>query len=414
MPRLENNGEGKIIKDPVHGFMDLNKMQVELLSQPEVQRMTWIKQIGLGLLVYPGGHHTRLEHCLGTSYLCKKIGKTLELDEKERKLLEAAGMLHDIGHPPFSHTVEKVMEKDHMEATKELILGEKVLDLSGAGKIPEVLKKHGLDPKRVADLVTGDFKGKKYLADIISSQMDADQLDYLVRDAHHTGVSYGSIETDWIINVMEINDERLTYREKGIDALEDCIIARDHMYSSVYSHKTSCIAEKMLLRAVERHLKSNDQKGEDIFWMTDGELMQVLSNTNAFSKEMVSRIKNRDLYKQAYALKDTEVSEDSRIERISNGSEEEIEGRIAELADVNEDSVIVHKEREVTKELEPRLREFDIRITLDSGEVVPLEEVSRTVSSLRKKEPVRNLLSVYTPEEHRSRVGEKAKGYFGL
>jgi len=405
--------ERKIIKDPVHGFMDLNEMQVELLSQPEVQRMTWIKQLGLTLLVYPGAHHTRIQHCLGTSYLCTEIAEELDLNQQEKKLIEAAGMLHDIGHAPFSHTIEEVMEKDHEEATKSLILGEKVLDLPGAGSIPELLEDYGLDPEKVADLVTGEFEGKKYLRDIISSQMDADQLDYLARDAHHTGVSYGSIEADWIINMMEVNENRLTYNEKSIDALEDCIIARDHMYSSVYSHKTSAIAEKMVLRAVQRHLKENGDDPEKIFWMTDGELLDTLSSSNSFSREVVERIKTRNLYKQAHILKDTEEGAAEKFEKVSDKPEREIEKDIAELSGLDEELVIVNREREVTKELEPRLRQFNIRIALSGGKVVPLEEVSGTVKSLRKKEPVRNLLSVYTPEKYRKQVGKEAKKYLG-
>ncbi len=408
---MTKEGDGKIIKDPVHGFMDLNEMQVELLSQPEAQRMTWIKQLGLGLLVYPGGHHTRLEHCLGTSYLCKRIGVELDLDDEERKLLEAAGMLHDIGHPPFSHTVEEVMEKNHMEATRDLIVGDVRLDIPGSGDIPKILERYGLDPEDVADLVTGDFGGKKYLRDIISSQMDADQLDYLARDAHHTGVSYGSIETDWIIKVMEINDGRLTYKEKGMDALEDCIIARDHMHSSVYFHRTSSIAEKMLLRAVERYMESEGDEGDDIFWMTDGELMQTLSLSNPFSREMIRRIKTRNLYKQAYTVKDTDEKAMERFRSISDKPEEEIEKDIAGMTDLDTDLVIVNRQREVTGELEPRLRQFDIRISFGEDKVVPLEEVSEIVKSLKRKEPVRNLLSVYTVPEERDVVREAAEKY---
>ncbi len=405
------NKKGKIIKDPVHGFMDLNRMQVELLSQPEVQRMTWIKQLGLGLLVYPGGHHTRLEHCIGTSYLCSRIAKNLEIDVQEKKLLEAAGMLHDIGHPPFSHTIEEIMEKNHVEATKNLILGKENIGDPNSGNIPEVLRSYDLDPRDVADLVTGSFRGNKYLGDIIDSQMDADQLDYLARDAHHTGVSYGSIETDWIINVMGIDGGRLTYREKGIDALEDCIIARDHMYSSVYSHKTSSIAEKMLLRAVERYLETQDNMDKNIFWMTDGELMNTLSGSNAFSKSMVERIKMRNLYKQVYNINNTNEEELKRYRCISEKDEKDIEREITELCDLNPDTVIVNKRKDLISEFEPRLRKFDIRISFPDGRISPLEEISTTVKSLKKKDPVGSLLSIYAAPEKRDEVGEVAEEY---
>ncbi len=408
---METKNKGKIIKDPVHGFMDLNGMQVELLSQPEVQRMAWIKQLGLGLLVYPGGHHTRLEHCIGTSYLCNRIAKNLGIDDKEKRLLEAAGMLHDIGHAPFSHTIEEVMGRNHVEATKNLITGVETIDDPDSGKIPEVLRNYGIDPCDVADLVTGNFKGNKYLGDIIDSQMDADQLDYLARDAHHTGVSYGSVETDWIINVMEINDGRLAYKEKGIDALEDCIIARDHMYSSVYFHKTSSIAEKMLLRGVERYLKTEDSPKKNIFWMTDGELMNTLSISNPFSKSMVRRIKMRNLYKQAYTIKDTGREGAEDFKNIREKDEREIENDIAELYDLSSDVIIVNKQKRVASDLEPRLRKFDIRISFPDGKISPLERISTTVESLKRKDPVRNLLSVYTVPEKRDEVKDFVEDY---
>jgi len=407
---LGKNNEGKIIKDPVHGFMDLNSLQVDLLSQPELQRMTWVKQLGLGVLIYPGGHQTRLEHCLGTSYLCKMISEKLGLPEDEKSLLEAAGILHDIGHPPFSHSIEEVMERNHMEATKDLIVGEEKLDMEGSGRIPEILDEYGIDPKDVADLVTGRFSGKGYLQDIISSQMDADQLDYLARDAHHTGVSYGSIETGWIINVMRVNEGRLTYLEKGIDGLEDCILARDHMYSSVYCHKTTSIAEKMLLRAVERHLEEDN--GDGVFWMTDGELLETLYSSNPFSKEIVRRLRSRELYKRAFAVKDIEETENTkRLKELIEGCEKDIERDLIDITGLDDGEIIVNRQARLTKNLEPRLREFDIRITMESGEVVPLESISKTVASLKKREPVRDIFSVYTPEEHRSRVSEAVKSY---
>ncbi len=411
MLKLPKEDEGKIIKDPVHGFMDLNKMQVDLLSQPELQRMAWVKQIGLGLLVYPGGHHTRLEHCLGTSYLCKKISEKLELPLQEKRLLEASGMLHDIGHPPFSHSIEDVMERDHMEATKDLVLGKERLVAEGSGEIPQILEKYGVNPVDVSKLITGEYDGNGYLQDIISSQMDADQLDYLSRDAHHTGVSYGLIETDWIINVMRIVDGRLSYLEKGVDGLEDCIIARDHMYSSVYCHKTTSIAEKMLLRAVERHIDEMGGSGGDVFWMTDGQLFEVLSRSNSFSEDIVKRLRTRRLYKQAYNVKDTDNSEDlAKVVDIGKRSEEQIEKELSEISDLDKDLIIVNRQNELTVELEPRLREFDIRIKKDD-EVVPLEEISETVRSLKRKEPVKNIFSVYTPSEHRNDVHEAVREY---
>lgn len=406
---MGDNGEGKIIKDPVHGFVDLDGMQVDLLSQQELQRLTWIRQLGLVFLVYPGAHQTRLEHSIGTSHLCNQIAERLGLGEDENKLLEAAGMLHDLGHAPFSHAIEPIMPKNHTEITRELILGES--DLFDSSDVPSTLEEHGISPRRVADLVTGDFEGKRYLQGIINSQMDADQLDYLARDGHHTGVSYGAVEVEWLINVMRINEGRLTYQEKGLDGIEQYLVARDQMYSSVYRHKTVDIVEEMLLRAVKRYSEEEDIK--DLLWLTDGELLEKLRSSNPYSREMVNRIKNRNLYKEAYVLRSTDPEGKKRkVEDLKSMGVGQLEREIADRTGIDVKEVMVNEQEGSVVSVEPRLREFDIKITKSSGEVVPLEEISGITKSLKESGPMRNLFSVYTTPGNEEEVRKVVRDLF--
>lgn len=406
----ENESKGRIIKDPIHGFIKLTPLQEDLLQETELMRLTWIKQLGLTLLVYPGAHQTRLEHSLGTSYIAGEISKELEIPKEERKLIEAAGLLHDIGHAPFSHTLEPILSKDHMQVTKDIVMGRNPLNIPKGGNIPEILEKYNLDPKETAELITEEYKGKDYLRDIISSQMDADQLDYLARDSYYTGVSYGAIETHRIINTMKLNKGRLTYLEKTLDSLEDFLLARDHMYSSVYCHKTVSIAEQMLLRASEEAKERGDL--EELGMMTDGELIEKLKDSNNYSRDMANRITYRNLYKQAYTVTNTSSSEEKKdLKKLSDLEEKEIEEEVANESGLKKEEVIVNKALEGVKRSEPRIREFDINITRSNGEVVSLENMSEIVKTLKQKEPIRNIFSIYTTPENRLKVKKAAERY---
>lgn len=394
----------KNIKDPSHGFISLTDLQQDLIEQPELQRLAWIKQLGLTFLVYPGAHQTRLEHSLGASNLTRQISQNLELKEQDEKNLEATALLHDLGHAPFSHSIEPLMEKDHMEVTKEIIKGD-IEVAPESGEIPHILDKHGLNPDEVANLVTGDREGKKYLNQLINSQMDVDQLDYLTRDAYYTGVTYGSIETQRIINTMTISQGEITYLEKGIDALENYLLAKDHMYSSVYIHKTVSIAEKMLLRATER------AKSNKLYRKTDGELLEELKHSNEYSNHMVNRIIYRNLYKQSYTIKNTDPQEkQEKLREIKGKQEKQIEREIAKEANLKQDEVIINRANEMLKESEPRLRQFNIKIN-KKGKLTPIEDLSEVVKSLKKKKVVRNIFSVYTTPENREKVKQATKNY---
>ncbi len=420
---------GKVIKDPVHGFIELNQLQEELLEQPEMQRLAWIKQLGLTFLVYPGAHQTRLEHSLGSSHVAGKVSEKLDLEEEEKKTLETAALLHDLGHAPFSHTVEEVMPKDHMEITKDLIRGKEKRNQNKT--IPEIIEKHGLSPDKIAKRVNGEYKNKKYLQDVISSQLDVDQLDYLARDSHYTGVSYGSVETERIIDMMQITEEKnnpkaITFLEKGITPLEDYLVARDHMYSNVYCHKTVSIAEKMLLRAFQSSLKeieedkvwleARGERGEKklkrTFEMTDGDLIQSLRESNPYSRKIINKIIQRKLYKQCYAIKSSDPEEkQEKLNKIKDKEELEIEKEIAREKGIEPEEVIVNKQKETSLHAEPRLRKFDIQIQLKSGDIVPLEEVSKITQTLKEKQPVSHLFSVYTTPENRKDLGETVENY---
>ena len=187
--KRKRNKKIKYIRDSLYGNIKIDGIFLELIEMPELQRLHGIKQLGFTYLVYPGANHTRLEHSLGVCYMAKKICRALGIEET---IVGVAALLHDIGHGPFSHTLEYLMHlrtgKDHVQITKEIINGEGLLeDCEYDVTIKEILLNNGISPHEVIDVLEGK---KKYLSEIIHGSLDADQIDYLMRDAYYTGVAY--------------------------------------------------------------------------------------------------------------------------------------------------------------------------------------------------------------------------------
>jgi len=294
----------KVIQDSIHGSIRVEEPFLSLVATPEFERLSHIHQLGLAYLVYPGAHHTRFEHSLGTFRIAQRMATALHLNDDEKSLVSAAALLHDIGHGPYSHTLEGPIHErtgmDHMDITKKMISKDFTYIREdyreGQSMIYEILKEAGIDPVRVAKLVNtspselshtdilsvepGNGQaffgaGKNYLAEIIHSPLDADQMDYLVRDAHYTGVVQGgAVDIDRILNTLTINNGELTIDRGGLSAVEGILVARALMYSSVYFHKTVRIAQQMLIKAVESLDDSVEIK--NLAPMTDCELLSFL------------------------------------------------------------------------------------------------------------------------------------------
>jgi len=256
----------KFVHDSVHGSIRLEGVALALLESPELQRLHSIHQLGLAYLVYPGANHTRFEHSLGTFAVARRMCASLRLDPEEANLVQAAAFLHDIGHLPYSHTLESILHDrfgiDHAEISRRLIKGEvsvltdRERDILGRFRsIPDALESHGLDPKEVAGLLEGRFAaepsrlfprqrgrkaldGRRYLSQMMSGPIDADQLDYLKRDSHYTGVAYGVIDTDRLLGTIEVFNGDLVVDRSGLSAVEGILVARALMFSSVYLHRT--------------------------------------------------------------------------------------------------------------------------------------------------------------------------------
>ena len=426
----------KIIRDSVHGSIRVDAPFLPLIEANELQRLHNVHQLGLANLVYPGANHTRLEHSLGTFAVAGRLTRSLGLDEDEDLLVRSAAMLHDLGHLPYSHTFEMVLHEqfgiDHVEISRRLIRGEEsiVSDeeaavLGSVSTVVEALEGQGVDPTEVAHLLEpappssspqktlsrhGDqahFNERRYMRQVVSGAMDADQLDYLVRDAHYTGVAYGVIDLDRLVETVSLFNGDLVVDRGGVSAVEGMLVARALMFSSVYFHKTVRIAELMLAKAVE--LMDPDEVGR-IFKMTDSTLLSHLVAEGGYSREVATRIKYRKLYKMAYALPVMDVDEDrwGEIEELGRMRdrrrlEEEIAGRVG----LESGQVIIDVPSNELPVSEPRITLADIRI-LDGTRVRLLPKVSSIAQSLQNRRVHEWALMVACPAEYRDKVARAA------
>jgi hypothetical protein len=402
--------ERRMVNDPIHGFIELSDLLEELINTPEVQRLAWIRQTGLTSLVYPGANHTRLEHSLGVAFVAGQIAEHLGLSQKEKDLIQAVGLLHDIGHTPMSHALEPMLKVDHMDLTAAMVLGKTKIPVDGTGEIPSILKKHGLNPEDVAAIITESYRKKPYLQDIMHGTLDADQLDYLIRDAHYTGVSYGVIDIDRIIKTMTIVCKKICVSEKSVDTVEEALIARDHMYAAVYLHHTTRIAEMMLLRAAQ----SVSEKLRNFWYWTDFELLERLRTASPYAKEMTERLIYRNLFKRTFELRPDQigVKEKARLEEFARHGEDWVERQIAKETGLEKKYLIVDMPLETLKVTEPRIKELGVRILRKDGSVVDVCDISPIARALLEQQPVHSVFSVYVPEEWRGIVGKAVKKMF--
>jgi HD superfamily phosphohydrolase len=247
----------RIYRDPVHNIIrlrtdtDEGRLMVRLIDAPEFQRLRRIKQLGLALYTYQGAEHSRFAHSLGVLHLMTRVldrlGESYSIKEEDRAAARAAALLHDVGHGSFSHVTEKVLGFHHEAWTVRAVLSEET-------EIGQVLKDYAPElPRRVADIIEGKFQPSA-LAQLVSSQLDVDRMDYLLRDSLMTGAKYGIYDLEWIINALQIDEEndRIYVAARGLYAVEEYLQARYYMFRQVYFHRTLRSAEAVLRSTLKR------------------------------------------------------------------------------------------------------------------------------------------------------------------
>lgn len=235
----------KILNDPIYGFITIpNSIIYDLIEHKYFQRLRRISQMGLSYLVYPGAHHTRFHHAIGCMHLMQKSVQVLRfkgvgISEEEEKALYIAILLHDIGHGPFSHAMEhSIVNGVSHEEISLLFMTQLNLEFND-------------DLTLAIQIFKGDYH-RTFMLQLISSQIDMDRADYLKRDSFYTGVSEGNINSERLITMLNVKDDQLVIEDKGIYSIEKFLVARRLMYWQVYLHKTSLVAEQLLIRVLKR------------------------------------------------------------------------------------------------------------------------------------------------------------------
>ncbi len=247
----------KILNDPIYGFITIpNELLYEIVEHKYFQRLRRISQMGLSYLVYPGAHHTRFHHALGCLHLMQKAIRVLklkgvEISAEEEEALQIAILLHDIGHGPFSHAMEhSIVEDVSHERISFLFMQEMNKDFDGQLNL-------------ALEIFNGKYE-RKFLCQLISSQLDMDRLDYLKRDSFYTGVAEGNINSERLISMLTVVNDELMVEEKGIYSVEKFLLARRLMYWQVYLHKTGVVAEQLLIRVLKR-AKELVEEGHELY-----------------------------------------------------------------------------------------------------------------------------------------------------
>jgi HD superfamily phosphohydrolase len=384
----------KVIKDSVHDYIEVSGVARDLLDTPALQRLRHITQLGTADYVYPAANHTRFEHSLGVYHLASEALSHLGIEGRQAERVRAAAICHDVGHGPYSHCLEGLI---HRRTGK---YHDDVADLLLKGQIAAVLAAHDLDPEKVADLVRGEGR----LGQLISGELDVDRTDYLVRDAHHTGVPYGTIDHGRLTRELRFVDGELVLGEGNVQTAESLLVARALMNPTVYNHHVSRIGKAMLQRGTERLLAESDLDGRELRRMDDHDLLVALRDEEA-TREDARRLSARDLYKRAIWAEMANVP--AELLDADHGTIRAAEADIAAVADVDPEDVLLDVPAR------PALTESSTRVVV-SGEIRPLRAHSTLVGALERVQHEQWRLGVYAPADATERVGGVAVRQLGL
>ena len=378
---------GKTIRDPIHGNIKADDLEIRLIDTPQMQRLRRIRQNGFCYLVYPAMTSSRFEHSLGVMHIAGLVSDHLELSKKQRRLLRVSGLLHDIGHCAFSHSSEEVLRKynlSHEENSAQVVMN---------SEISEILTEEGINPKEVAEFI----KGKGEIAKLLSSEIDIDKMDYLVRDSYYAGVAYGVIDLERVIEGIKLVNDEVVLKKGSLEAVESLLISRTLMYQTVYRHHTKRIIESMFKHALNFlfDMKMIDYKRFVRF--DDLDIISILRNSKGYGKDIIRRIDNRILFKQFFQENISAISENFR--RDMEESVEKIEKKISQDFGIQKGYLLIDMP-------EMRLSEFKIVFETENG-LKKIDELSALAKALERSEWDKLTFCIYTPPE----MNEKLKNF---
>jgi HD superfamily phosphohydrolase len=402
------------IKDPVHGYVYITEAEKAIIDSYPMQRLRRLRQLAGSEYVYPGANHTRFEHCVGVMYLAGKVVENPNISgvvtDEEVDMARAAALLHDVGHGPFSHVFEVLLIRD-LDKTHEDITSW-IIEKS---ELRDKVAKMGYVPEEMGKLAVGKLHkpGKAFLDQIISSAVDVDKQDFIVRDTFHTGAEYGFIDVFRLIHALDVLGEDLAVEVGALSALEAFMIARIESFKSIYFHRVGRAAQIMLAMAME---KANEELGltafktpEEYMEMDDYTVWSALKHCDK-SKGIIADLEQRRMLKCAYERtfyqKDTVVSNIFGREAYRR----QMQAEIAKEASVDAEAVIIDVPTvpSVPYHHAVLMESMEIpvfsRTPAGGKELQRLSDISKIFETLKG---FMNILRVYTNAVDRERV-EKA------
>jgi len=401
------------IIDPIHDFIRVYDHELQLIDNPIFQRLRRIRQLSGAHLTYPAAQHTRFEHSLGVMHISGQAGYALNekgiLKSDDIEILRLAGLLHDIGHGPFSHLFEEIVQKkkiSHEDFGKEIIL---------KSKIGDDLTKNGFDKKLITKIAFGDSKFQ-YLNEIVSGALSADMMDYLLRDGYFTGAEHAKIDHKRITQSLEVYRKKLALERSALYSFESMMHSRYQMFKAVYFHKTVRAAEVMLLEALRL---SDDEFGftsfnlDEYIQLTDEYVLSRLISSNSTklkrAKQFAIDYQNRKLLKCVYERILTSKND------LGKTKTSELRTLISKKSKIDENEIFVDSSVTPSIPLAPSKKESKqiILITHENGKSFAQEMPISKIPVVSAISGFMNILRIYTSTKNRNKVEIAAKSILG-
>ena len=401
------------IIDPIHDFIRVYDHELQLIDNPIFQRLRRIRQLSGAHLTYPAAQHTRFEHSLGVMHISGQAGNALSekgiLESVDIQILRLAGLLHDIGHGPFSHLFEEIIQKkkiSHEDFGKEIIL---------KSEIGDNLTKNGFDKKLVAEIAFGNSKFQ-YLNEIVSGALSADMMDYLLRDGYFTGAEHAKIDHKRITQSLDVHKQKLALERSALYSFESMMHSRYQMFKAVYFHKTVRAAEVMLLEALRL---SDDEFGftsfnlDEYVQLTDEYVLSKLISSESAklkkARQFALDYQNRRLVKCVF---ERILTSPKNLGKIKTN---ELKMLISEKSKVNDSEIFVDSSVTPSIPLAPSKNESKqiILITHENGKSSAQEMPISKIPVVSAISGFMNILRIYTHQKNRNKVEIAAKSILG-
>jgi HD superfamily phosphohydrolase len=402
------------IKDPVHGYVYVTQAEKDIIDTYPMQRLRRIRQLAGSEFVYPGANHTRFEHCIGVMFLAGNILDnphiSQQVTEEESDMTRISALLHDCGHGPFSHVFEHLLLKDLQKTHEDMTTW--IVEKS---EVSDKLSKMGYNSSEIGKLAVGKAHraGKAFLDQIISSAVDVDKMDFILRDTYHTGAEYGFIDVYRLIHTLDILGENLAVELGALSALEAFMIARIESFKSIYFHRMGRAAQIMLASAMD---KANDELGltsfktpEEYLQLDDYTVWTTLKKCKA-SQPIMENLEHRKMLKCAYER--TFYEKDQMVSNLFSKEtyRTQIRSEIAKEAKADIEKIIIDVPtvpsvpyHQAVMMESPEIPVFT-RNTKGKRDLQKLSNSSKIFETLKG---FMNIIRVYTDEENREAV-EKA------